>query len=115
MTSPILVDVYSGDLNGKPNITALASAGRPWCGLGLKVSEGTYYPDQSQAKWIDDHWQVARTAAGIRYGQDWFRYGYHYLRIGEDITKQVELFLKTIDTAGGWGPGDLIPMVDVEG
>lgn len=114
MTSPILADVYANDVGGKPNITALASAGRPWIGVGLKVSEGTYYPSPTQAQWLNDHWQVARTAAGVRYGDDWFRWGYHYYRAGENSAKQGELYLKTVENAGGWGPGDLRPMIDVE-
>lgn len=114
MTSPILVDLYALDLNGKPDIATLVKAGLPWAGLGLKISEGTYYPSVTQSNWINTYWPLARSLAGDRYGKDFFRYGYHYYRVGESPVEQGELFLKTIDTAGGWGDGDLWPMIDVE-
>src|SRR5207244_3287078 len=110
-TSPVLADVYSLDLNGKPNTCSLAFAGAPWNGLGIKVTEGTYY---QSGDWGKQFWPLARYAAGSRYGVDWFRYGYHYYRVGEDPIAQADFFLKTIDSWGGWGPGDLWPVVDVE-
>ena len=43
MISPLIVDIYAGDLGGKPDIGALVDAGAPWHGLILKATEGTGY------------------------------------------------------------------------
>lgn len=116
MISLVLVDIYANDFNGRPNITALVSAGRPWCGLGFKISEGTYYPDptRGQLDWLTKYWEQARIAAGPRFGVDFFRWGYQYFRVEEDAIEQGELYLKTVEAAGGFKRGDMIPMIDVE-
>lgn len=59
-------------------------------------------------------WPAARSAAGARYGANWFRYAYHYFIVGEDGAKQADFALGLVDSAGGWGPGDLPLVVDVE-
>ena len=114
--SPVIVDIYALDDGGHPTVSALVNAGMPWAGLTLKVSEGTYYPSLKQSAWIKTYWPLTRTLAerAHRYGQNFFRGAYHYFRVQESALEQVELFLKTIDDAGGWGPGDLLPMVDLE-
>lgn len=114
MTSPVFVDLYAGDFNGKPNITALVAAGRPWCGLGMKISEGTYYPRDKQADWINKYWAQIPVAAGARFGVDFFRWGYHYFRVDEDPIEQGEKYLTTVEKAGGFKHGDMLPMIDVE-
>jgi len=112
---PLLVDLYADDFGGKPNIAALVAAGLPWAGVIFKVSEGTGYPSGADREWILDYWLSGRMAAGARYGKTWFRGGYHYLRIGQDGAAQAKFFLSIVDQAGGWGAGDLWPMIDVEG
>ena len=111
---PILSDFYSKDDGGHPDVEALAQAGAPWCGVLLKVSEGTYY---TSGDWLKDYWTRVR-AAGIRahrYGLSWFRAGYHYFRVDQDPVKQADLFLSMVQAAGGWDlDGDLWPVVDVE-
>jgi GH25 family lysozyme M1 (1,4-beta-N-acetylmuramidase) len=114
MTSPVFVDLYAEDIDGKPHLDALVKAGLPWAGLGLKASEGTYYPSGHQADWFNTYWPATKFAAGSRYGKSFYRYAYHYYRVGEDPAQQAQLFLKTIENAGGWGLGDLWPMIDVE-
>lgn len=114
MTSPVFADVYALDLNGQPDIPALVSAGLPWAGIGLKATEGIYYPSTSQAAWFQKYWPLAKSAAGTRYGQDWFRWCYHYLRIDQDPVQQAEFYLRLVQSAGGWADGDLWPVVDVE-
>lgn len=113
---PLIVDTYAGDGYGQDAINKLVQAGPPWHGLRLKATEGTYYPANapSDREWFLDNWMRARVYAGVRYGKDWFRGAYHYLRTDEDGTKQAENFLSLIEEAGGWGDGDLWPMVDVE-
>lgn len=113
---PLIVDTYAGDGHGQDAITALVKAGPPWHGLVMKATEGTYYPANrpDDREWFLDNWIRARVYAGARYGQNWFRGAYHYLRVDQDGTLQAEKFLALVEEAGGWGAGDLWPMVDVE-
>lgn len=111
MVSPLIVDTYAGDLDGKTDIGKLIAAGPPWHGWMGKATQGTYYHD---AKWFNPNWQRARALAGDRYGNDWFRAAYHYLDLRVDPIAQADFFLRSIEDAGGWGPGDLWPCVDVE-
>lgn len=110
MTSPLFVDVYAGDVDGRPNWKLLASLGAPWCGAIVKATEGTWYsPD-----WFTTQWRALRTCAGGRYGADWFRGAYHFLRFAVDGAKQADFYLQAIEFAGGWSTGDVWPIVDVE-
>lgn len=129
---PLIVDAYAGDFGGHPNIGALIAAGPPWHGIIFKATEGTYYPyTTAQRDWFCANWLPARILAMERYGAPvgatrmapgaigepiapWFRGAYHYMRIDQDPIRQADLFLKLVELAGGWGPGDLWPMVDVE-
>jgi len=117
--NPLLCDIYAGDLGGKPDIAKLATAGAPWHGLWLKATEGLYYPQRSSSgpygdAWFLHNWPLARTAAGTRYGFDWFRGAYHYHRIDQDAVAQADAYLALIERGGGWAYGDLWPMIDVE-
>lgn len=106
---PLLVDVYAGD--GPKDWAALAAAGPPWHGAILKATQGTYYRDMA---WFQPNWRAIRSVGGDRYGVDWFRGAYHYLDVRQDGAAQADAFQIEIETAGGWGPGDIWPMVDVE-
>src|SRR5437016_5796587 len=108
-----LVDLYRGD-SKRPEWKKLASDER-FHGAFLKVSEGTWYDDSG---WLRDNWADARAAGGRRYGRSWFRGAYHYLRFfeGDEAKKgfgaaQADDFLARIEAAGGWGAGDLLPVV----
>lgn len=115
MTSPVIVDVFSNDLNGHPDIPALVTQGLPFAGVCLKATEGTYYPSTNAlAAWFRTYWPKARDAGGDRVGKTWFRWAYHYYRVGEDPIKQADFYLKLVESAGGFKPGDLPPMIDVE-
>jgi GH25 family lysozyme M1 (1,4-beta-N-acetylmuramidase) len=105
----LLVDVYQGD--GGKDWAALAAAGPPWHGAILKATQGTYYRDTA---WLAPNWRAVRAAGGARYGVDWFRGAYHYLDVRQPGGDQADAYLAAVDYAGGWGPGDLWPMVDVE-
>ncbi len=109
MIDPLIVDVYVGD--GAKDWRALAAAGAPWHGAILKATQGTYYRG---AEWFDAQWRGVRAAGGERYGVDWFRGAYHYLDVRQGGGVQADAFLAAVDHAGGWGLGDLWPMVDVE-
>lgn len=111
MTSPLLVDLYAQDLDGKPNLAKLVAAGLPWAGIVLKATQGDYY---SGGEWFRTNWPLARSAAGARYGQSWFRTAYHYADLAIDPAKQAHYCLAAIEHAGGWGTGDLPLWIDVE-
>lgn len=107
---PLIVDVFQGDLGGVPNWPALVALGAPWHGAILKATEGTYY----SPAWFAGNWRSVRTAAGDRYGQDFFRGAYHFLKFNQSGTLQADYYLKAITDAGGFAIGDLWPIVDVE-
>jgi GH25 family lysozyme M1 (1,4-beta-N-acetylmuramidase) len=111
MTSPLIVDTYAGDLDGKTDLSKLIAAGPPWHGWMGKATQGNYY---SGGEWFRTHWPLAKSLAGDRYGHDWFRACYHYLDLRVDAKVQAEYFLSVVSRAGGWGSGDLWPVVDVE-
>ena len=108
---PLCVDVYAGDLDGKPDWQRLVVAGPPWHGVMLKATEGTYY---TGGAWFADNWPAVRAAAGARYGADFWRFCYHYLRTNEDGATQARFFYETVLAAGGFGPGDGPIVVDIE-
>jgi GH25 family lysozyme M1 (1,4-beta-N-acetylmuramidase) len=107
---PLLVDVYAGDLNGRPDWGKLAAAGWPWCGAIVKASEGLDY----YSPWFGVQWRALREVAKERYGVDWFRGAYHYARLQQPAIAQVHRVLGQIEAAGGWGAGDLPVVLDVE-
>jgi GH25 family lysozyme M1 (1,4-beta-N-acetylmuramidase) len=117
----LVVDLYWRDLDGRPDWNALATAtwrdshlmSRPYHGAILKATEGTsYYP--GAIDWFKYNWPRVRRAAGPSYGVDFVRGAYHYLRFGVDGERQADYYLRTIDQAGGWGHGDVLPIVDIE-
>lgn len=110
MTSPLFVDVYAGDLHGTPPWSTLAALGAPWHGGIIKATEGISY----RPPWFATNWRAVRDAGGARYGGDWFRGAYHFLKFDRDGHAQALYYLKAIEDAGGWAIGDLWPIVDVE-
>lgn len=108
MTAPLFIDVYAGD--APVDWKAYAALGAPWHGAMLKATEGvTYAP-----KWFQENWQAMRDAAGDRYGRDFFRWAYHFLRFANTGTLQADFYLRVVERAGGFGIGDVWPVVDVE-
>ena len=55
-----------------------------------------------------------KDVGGDRYGQTWFRGAYHFLKFNKDGQAQADFYLKTINDAGGFDVGDILPIVDVE-
>lgn len=106
----LLVDLYHGDLGALPAWTAVAAV-PGYAGAILKATEGTAY---TKASWCIANWPRVRAAGGDRYGVSWFRGAYHFLRFAQDPVAQADFYLKTIDKAGGFAAGDLLPIVDVE-
>lgn len=106
-------DVYHENASGKPNWSLLNQPQHPYFfGAILKVTQGS--SNYVGVPWFLNNWPALRSAGGDRYGQTWFRGSYHYLEVAQSGKAQAEYFLQTVDQAGGWGPGDLPPAVDVE-
>ena len=106
---PCGVDLYADDVNGNPDTPAYAASGSPWTFLGLKATEGTYY---NGAAWFTKQWGAAR--ASSRYGVDFLRLAYAYLRADYNAIAQADYFLEFMDT-NGWDPaGDIVPVADFE-
>jgi GH25 family lysozyme M1 (1,4-beta-N-acetylmuramidase) len=110
MTDPLIVDIYSGDLNGQPDIPKLIAAGEPWDGLIMKVSEGARW---DSGEWLNRCWKAAH-AATDRLGKSWFVGGYVYVRFMDQPLAQVDRYMGAIQRAGGWLPTDMPAIVDVE-
>lgn len=112
-TDPIVVDAYENDLDGSPDWATLAASGLPWAGAIIKCTEGTYYAPG----WFLTNWrQLATFASSMadRWGRSWFRGAYLYWQRSSNPVAQGELYLSMIEAAGGWLPGDLWPIIDVE-
>ncbi|GAA4609343.1 GH25 family lysozyme M1 (1,4-beta-N-acetylmuramidase) [Actinoplanes octamycinicus] len=105
----LLVDVYSGDLGGKPNWEALVDAPNV-VGAILKATEGTTF----HTSWFDDNWPAVHDLVPDRYGDTWLRGAYHFLKFDQDGAAQADFYLRTVEKAGGFDVGDIIPIVDVE-
>lgn len=116
MSDPIGLDLFSGDFGGKPDIAGFVNAGWPWTVLTFKGTEGTYYPgpDPKRRDWFLQHWLPARIEMSAGYGVNLFRQVYHYFRVDEDAILQANNLLELVEEAGGFGPGDLPVMVDLE-
>ncbi len=110
MTQPLFIDVYSGDLGGRPNWDHLVSLGSPWSGAIVKATEGIHYAPQ----WFETNWKHLGYVSGARYGVDFFRGAYHFLKFNTDGSAQADFYLAAVEAAGGWDVGDLWPIVDVE-
>lgn len=105
----LIVDLYQQDLGPHPPWTVLATSPH-YFGAVIKATEGTHYAPQ----WFADNWRALRNVVPGRYGSTWFRGAYHFLRLNEPGTPQADYYLNAIDRAGGWGQGDIVPIVDVE-
>ena len=79
-------------------------------GLILKATQGLHYAPS----WFTRHWQAVRDIGGDRYGSTWLRGAYHYLDFFASGARQADVFLDHVERAGGWGHGDIMPIVDVE-
>ena len=105
----LLVDVYSGDLGGKPNWPAVVAAPN-FVGAIIKATESVAF----DTSWFKAQWPAVKAAGGDGYGSTWFRGAYHFLKFNQDGAAQADFYLDTIDAAGGFDVGDIIPIVDVE-
>ena len=125
----IIADIYQCDF-GKPRkdkkgcdpldppfsaLPGLVVDGKEVVGCVIKATQGLAdgWP-QRYLDWFTRSWKKIREVGGDRYGVDFFRGCYHYLIFSIDGAKQADFLCDTVDAAGGWGPGDLMPWVDIE-
>ncbi len=111
----IVTDLYPLDVGGKPDWAVLRDNWRvgPYEVVGsyLKATEGTAYP---YTTWYVDQARKIRAAYGSRYGFDRHAGAYHFVQLAADPVKQAEFFVSTVQSAGPYGVGDLVPWVDFE-
>lgn len=106
----LFVDLYPGDLHGKPAWDKLINTPQ-FYGAIIKATESVQY---SGTDWFIKNWAALKDIGKERYGKTWFRGAYHFLKFNQDGAKQADYYLATIDAAGGWDQGDIIPIIDVE-
>jgi hypothetical protein len=108
----LLVDLYPGDEGPAPPFDVLART-PGFFGVIIKATQGTsdWYNDSG---WFKRNWPRVKDAGGDRYGTTWLRGAYHFLNFWQDGAKQADAYLTAVDHAGGWGEGDILPIVDVE-
>ena len=99
---PMLPDAFVGDGVTQADVAKLVAAGPPWCGLILQASNGL----AAAGAWFNALWPACVAFAGPRYGIDWFRAAYHYLRVDENSEQQRDVFLSAIDIERGEQPAD---------
>ena len=103
---PLFPDVYADD--NPCDWSAFAAAGPPWSGAILKATQGTTY---SSGEWLKTNWLALATAHA---GHGTIRGAYHYAQLAQSGKAQALFYLQTVAAAGGFKPGDLWPIVDVE-
>lgn len=112
----IIPDIYPADLGQNPPFSVLPGKrvmDKEVIGCYVKCSEGLGW-GKSNEDWFRRSWVEVRRVGGQRYGIDWFRGCYHFLRFQQDGAAQADYCLDLIESAGGWGEGDLMLWVDVE-
>lgn len=112
----IIPDVYPGDLGENPPfhvLPGLRILDKEVIGCYVKCSEGLGWGARNE-DWFRRAWRRIREVGGTRYGVDWFRGCYHFLRFQQDGARQADYCLDLIDSAGSWAEGDLMLWVDVE-
>jgi GH25 family lysozyme M1 (1,4-beta-N-acetylmuramidase) len=110
----LFIDLYSGDdgrLVGRhPDWQVLANT-QGYFGAILKAWDGTRFNDGG---WFQRHWPAVRDAGGDRYGDTWLRGAYLFLEFSQNGSDQADAYLQAVDAAGGWGGGDILPIIDAE-
>ena len=113
----IIPDLYPDDLGENPSFDILPGmvvSGKEVVGCVVKASQSVGWGKKHE-EWFKRSWKKIREVAADRYGVDFFRGCYHYLIVRQDGAKQADYFCDLVDAAGGWGEGDLMPWLDIEG
>jgi GH25 family lysozyme M1 (1,4-beta-N-acetylmuramidase) len=110
----LFVDLYSLDDNAlvgeRPDWNTLANT-KGYFGAILKAWDGKSFNDGG---WFQKHWPAVRGAVPDRYGNSWFRGAYLFLEFSQSGAEQADAYLSAVDAAGGWGAGDILPIIDAE-
>lgn len=112
----LIPDCFPDDFKGDPPfgvLPGLIVGNMEVVGCVVKASQGVQWGARNE-DWFKRAWKTLRELAADRYGVDFFRGCYHFLRFNADGARQADYFCDLVDAAGGWGPGDLMPWVDVE-
>ncbi len=112
----LLPDIFPPDLGSTPpfsRLVGLKIGDKQVVGCCVKASEGLGWGSTNE-DWFRRSWKQIREVGGSRYGDDWFRCCYHFLRFSVDGARQADYLCDLVESAGGWGPGDLMPWVDIE-
>jgi GH25 family lysozyme M1 (1,4-beta-N-acetylmuramidase) len=114
----IIPDVYPLDPTGATPpfqvLPGLNVEGKEVVGCYIKASQGTGWAPQYE-QWFRTNWQrMAAVRDGRPTGTEFHRGTYHFLVFLQDGAAQADYFADLIQSAGGWGEGDLMPWVDVE-
>lgn len=109
------VDLAEEDGVTPDQVVQLQHAPAPWTGVILQCTNGL----RAFGKWFGSCWRAAGPPmpTGLlfpEYGISKFRQPYHYYVVGLSSVQQADLALDIVDTAGGWGNGDLAMGVDIE-
>lgn len=112
----LLVDLYPGDLRGRPDWEALERNSRfdnvEVVGAILKATEGISY---RYTDWFVREGRRAREMWQGRLGRDRFMGSYHYLQLRRDGAKQAEYFVRTMEKINmPQGGVDIHPALDFE-
>jgi hypothetical protein len=112
----LTVDLYPGDLGGKPDWKALEANSKigncEVVGAILKATEGISY---KWTGWFTKNGKQLREMWQPRLGQDRFMGAYHYLQLARDGRQQAEFFVRTMETINmPQGGVDLHPFLDFE-
>ncbi len=113
----LLFDLYPFDLDN-PKTKQIEDPdfkkvyGRPSIRGGiLKATDGVRY---GYTDWFVRNYKALKDVAGTEYGKTWFRGSYHYLQFLADGKAQAEYYVSTVEKAGGWDSGAILPVMDVE-
>lgn len=99
----LFVDLHEADRGLHPDWAALKADPR-FVGVWLKAWDGVRYNDLG---FLKDNWEELRTKGFIRGA-------YLYLHAAEDGALQAQRFLAAVADAGGFKPGDMRPVIDME-
>ena len=108
----LIPDVYPEDLGGSPPFQVLPGlhvSGKEVVGCIVKASEGTGWGAQNE-RWFERSWRTLGELASPQF----FRGCYHFLRFTAPGAAQADYLCDMVERAGGWGPWDMMPWVDIE-
>ena len=112
----LMIDLYPGDLRGKPDWAALERNSKigkcEVVGAILKATEGISY---RYTQWFVDNGKKLRNMWGSRLGRDRFMGAYHFIQVARSGAQQAEYFCRTMEKIGmPTFEQDIHPALDLE-